>query len=174
MKLINIILLFGLINNAYSTVDVCKIKTLWNYFIPKSQDQLLLFFSAKINQLTTPEICTITNKMDATLLSVILTREDFAHYTNDKQRETVTQFLEQYKIFADRLEYKFGGGPEQVPTIYSHLYEHILTESGRKELTKALLMGEKNLVTIENEIFEGYRNMIELEDIFNINKENKE
>jgi hypothetical protein len=151
-----------------SPENLLKIKTVWNYFTPKAKAELLLFFTVKMNYAVKQDTVTVAHAINPILLSVILTEEDLAFYTNDQQKESLIQFSEEFKKFAERLEYKFGGSPTQVPYVYPHLYEHILTEPGREALTESLQTHNQNLEYAANELFEGYLRMRKLEDIFNI------
>lgn len=96
MKLMNIILLCGLMRNAYPIVmqvDLLRIKTIWNYFSPDGKKLINTCINDFIN--TTREIknenddniAVSLNKIDSKLLFLFMDKDDQSILSLEKQAE---------------------------------------------------------------------------------------
>ncbi|HTM05936.1 MAG TPA: hypothetical protein VL201_01735 [Patescibacteria group bacterium] len=80
MKLMNILLLCGLINNAYSidAETLLEIKTIWNYFTP--------FAKRELKPILQNGDAYAYQKADPVLLLFILPKNEFDHHATEKQK----------------------------------------------------------------------------------------
>lgn len=127
MKLMNIILLFGLINNSYSMNNefLLKIKTLWNYFTPEAQREIKKFLH---NEDLTSALNDINPKVFL-LLGAGLSEDDrlkIFHIANRKLGNEIFNIENYAKSLLDK-----GFTEEQV---CNQLFSKVLNKSGCKAM----------------------------------------